>query len=221
MKPRVHRPGFFFCQCNCGIVRRLLLSSSCADLLAALAGAGPMQASGLLDHRDARGKYGLVHNIGLGGAAVVSLLRRPEFYREGGPDGRDRYFSFPVFPCGLRLTWLPLGWGIITRTSSGRLRVQTWIRSSRRHIRKGYLGSQSCEPLSFYVAMQSEYILMLTVDDIYTLSPTDLPAGSSQLMPSSHLPSLHSLLLHAPAVRVIAQLQDVSSLASYQYSRNA
>lgn len=60
----------------------------------ALAGAGPMQASGLFYHRDARGKYGLVHNIGLGGAAVISLLRRPEFYRAGGPDGRDRYFSF-------------------------------------------------------------------------------------------------------------------------------
>ncbi|KAH9981613.1 thiolase-like protein [Russula compacta] len=52
--------------------------------------AGPMQASGLFDGRDARGKYGLVHNIGLGGAAVINLLRRPEFYRAGGPDGRDR-----------------------------------------------------------------------------------------------------------------------------------
>jgi len=54
-----------------------------------------MQASGLFDHhRDVRGKYGLVHNIGLGGAAVISLLRRPEFYRAGGPDGRDRYCTF-------------------------------------------------------------------------------------------------------------------------------
>ena len=49
-----------------------------------------MQAPGLFDCQDARGKYGLVHNIGLGGAAVISLLRRPEFYREGGTDGRDR-----------------------------------------------------------------------------------------------------------------------------------
>lgn len=49
-----------------------------------------MQASGLFDHPDKRGKYGLVHNIGLGGAAVVSLLRRPEFWKEGGKDGRDR-----------------------------------------------------------------------------------------------------------------------------------
>jgi hypothetical protein len=48
-----------------------------------------MQAQGLFD-KDPRGKYGLVHNIGLGGAVVVSLLRRPEFYKEGGPDGRDR-----------------------------------------------------------------------------------------------------------------------------------
>jgi len=52
--------------------------------------AGPMQAPGLFDHPDKRGKYGLVHNIGLGGAAVVSLLRRPEFWKEGGKDGRDR-----------------------------------------------------------------------------------------------------------------------------------
>ncbi|KAH9985760.1 thiolase-like protein [Russula vinacea] len=52
--------------------------------------AGPMQAPGLFDGQDARGKYGLVHNIGLGGAAVISLLRRPKFYRAGGPDGCDR-----------------------------------------------------------------------------------------------------------------------------------
>ena len=55
------------------------------------AGAGPMQAQGLFDIPDKRGKYGLVHNVGLGGAVVVSLLRRPEFYKEGGKDGRDRY----------------------------------------------------------------------------------------------------------------------------------
>lgn len=49
-----------------------------------------MQAPGLFDINDKRGKYGLVHNVGLGGAVVVSLLRRPEFYKEGGRDGRDR-----------------------------------------------------------------------------------------------------------------------------------
>ncbi|KAI0358963.1 thiolase-like protein [Trametes cingulata] len=52
--------------------------------------AGPMQAPGLFDVPDKRGKYGLVHNIGLGGAVVCSLLRRPEFYAEGGEDGRKR-----------------------------------------------------------------------------------------------------------------------------------
>jgi len=62
-------------------------------------GAGPMQAPGLFDIADKKGKFGMVHNIGLGGAAVVSLLRRPEFFREGGVDGRNR----SVFQCGLLL----------------------------------------------------------------------------------------------------------------------
>ncbi|KAJ7104241.1 sterol carrier protein 2 [Mycena belliarum] len=52
--------------------------------------AGPMQAPGLFDVADARGKYGLVHNVGLGGAVVVSLMRRPEFFKPGGADGRTR-----------------------------------------------------------------------------------------------------------------------------------
>ncbi|KAJ7637682.1 sterol carrier protein 2 [Mycena polygramma] len=52
--------------------------------------AGPMQAPGLFDVADPRGKYGLVHNVGLGGAVVVSLLRRPEFYKPGGEDGKAR-----------------------------------------------------------------------------------------------------------------------------------
>ena len=50
-----------------------------------------MQAPGLFDVPDKRGKLGLVHNIGLGGAAVVSVLQRPDFYKEGGEDGRSRY----------------------------------------------------------------------------------------------------------------------------------
>jgi len=52
---------------------------------------GAMQVPGLLDGSgNGRGKFGLVHNIGLGGAAVVSLLRRPEFWKDGGEDGRAR-----------------------------------------------------------------------------------------------------------------------------------
>jgi len=49
-----------------------------------------MQAPSLFDIPDKRGKYGLVHNVGLGGAVVVSLLRRPEFFNAGGEDGRSR-----------------------------------------------------------------------------------------------------------------------------------
>lgn len=62
-----------------------------------------MQAPGLFDlpNGDKRGKYGLVHNIGLGGAVVVSLLRRPEFYQEGGIDGRDRWVLIPHVPSSL------------------------------------------------------------------------------------------------------------------------
>ena len=52
-----------------------------------------MQAPGLFDSPDKRGKYGLVQNIGLGGAVVCSLLRRPEFFKASRPDGRDRYGS--------------------------------------------------------------------------------------------------------------------------------
>ncbi|KZW02134.1 thiolase [Exidia glandulosa HHB12029] len=46
--------------------------------------AGPMQVPHLSN------KYGLVHNLGLGGACVVSLLKRPDFYKDGGEDGRSR-----------------------------------------------------------------------------------------------------------------------------------
>jgi sterol carrier protein 2 len=53
-----------------------------------------MQAPGLFGVPDKRGKFGLVHNIGLGGAVVVSLLRRPEFYKVGGTDGRTRFVIF-------------------------------------------------------------------------------------------------------------------------------
>jgi sterol carrier protein 2 len=55
-----------------------------------------MQAPGLFTTSDKRGKYGLVHNIGIGGAVVVSLLRRPEFFKPGGVDGRTRYVATSV-----------------------------------------------------------------------------------------------------------------------------
>ncbi|KII86519.1 hypothetical protein PLICRDRAFT_44117 [Plicaturopsis crispa FD-325 SS-3] len=61
--------------------------------------AGPMQAPGLFDIPDKRGKFGLVHNIGLGGAVVVSLLRRPEFYQPGGVDGNARVGYDHAYQC--------------------------------------------------------------------------------------------------------------------------
>ncbi|KIP08521.1 hypothetical protein PHLGIDRAFT_104158 [Phlebiopsis gigantea 11061_1 CR5-6] len=61
--------------------------------------AGPMQAPGLFDTPDKRGKFGLVQNIGLGGAVVCSLLRRPEFFEPAGPDGRDRLGYNHAFEC--------------------------------------------------------------------------------------------------------------------------
>jgi sterol carrier protein 2 len=50
--------------------------------------AGPMQAPNVAN------KLGLVHNVGLGGAVVISILKRPDFWKEGGKDGRDRYVAF-------------------------------------------------------------------------------------------------------------------------------
>ena len=66
-----------------------------------------MQAPGLFDVADKRGKYGLVHNIGLGGAVVCSLLRRPEVYAEGGEDGRKRCGRSPLI---LSLSLSRWGW---------------------------------------------------------------------------------------------------------------
>lgn len=56
--------------------------------------AGPMQdprcVPGELE-KHGETAYTLAHNVGLGGSAVVTIFRRPNFYRANGkPDGRDR-----------------------------------------------------------------------------------------------------------------------------------
>lgn len=81
-----------------------------------------MQAPGLFDTQDERGKYGLVHNIGLGGAVVVSLLRRPEFFKEGGADGRQRYILKSLGKCASDRS---SGWDTTMRTSVDQLRAKT------------------------------------------------------------------------------------------------
>ena len=76
-----------------------------------------MQAPGLFDTADPRGKYGLVHNIGIGGAVVCSLLRRPEFYRSGGQTGKDRCVFSPVHSSTAADNLTTVDWATITRTN--------------------------------------------------------------------------------------------------------
>ncbi|KAK4705856.1 hypothetical protein P7C70_g351, partial [Phenoliferia sp. Uapishka_3] len=55
--------------------------------------AGPLQAPEALPGvAEAKGKeaYGLAHNLGLGGACVVTVMKRPSFWKASGEDGRDR-----------------------------------------------------------------------------------------------------------------------------------
>lgn len=59
-------------------------SITCTKFNVSCEGSGPMQVPGATE------KFGLVHNIGLGGAVVCSLLRRPQFYKPGGKNGIDR-----------------------------------------------------------------------------------------------------------------------------------
>jgi hypothetical protein len=85
-------------------------------------GSSETQVPNLFNIPDKRGKYGLVHNLGLGGAVVVSLLRRPEFFEAGGEDGRTRCAFLELTLCaGLYRT---LGSGIIMDRSAGQ--SQMW-----------------------------------------------------------------------------------------------
>lgn len=107
--------------------------------------AGPMQAPGLFDDlaNDPRGKFALVHNIGLGGAAVVSLLRRPEFWKEGGEDGRDRYVPLiPHLPVYVAIELknshhlCHLGWDTTMHTNADLSPSRTWKRRDPSSTRK-------------------------------------------------------------------------------------
>ncbi|GAA96269.1 uncharacterized protein L969DRAFT_43785 [Mixia osmundae IAM 14324] len=51
---------------------------------------GDMQVPEVVPGKSGREAYCLAHNLGLGGAAVVTILKRPASYKVGGKDGRDR-----------------------------------------------------------------------------------------------------------------------------------
>lgn len=55
--------------------------------------AGKMQmedAAPGFKEKEGKEAYALAHNLGLGGSCVVTILKRPSFYKPGGKDGRDR-----------------------------------------------------------------------------------------------------------------------------------
>ncbi|KAK4057875.1 hypothetical protein OIO90_001094 [Microbotryomycetes sp. JL221] len=55
--------------------------------------AGPMQmedAKPGVKEKQGKQAYALAHNLGLGGSCVVTVLKRPEFFKQGGQDGRAR-----------------------------------------------------------------------------------------------------------------------------------
>ena len=99
-----------------------------------------MQAPWLFDLPGARGKYGLVYNIGLSDAVVVSLPR-PEFYHADGPDGRERqvvrFFIVYLLSSGPSSEW-----DIITLVIYVRSLLQIWTRSCPGRTWKSYCNVQ-------------------------------------------------------------------------------
>lgn len=64
--------------------------------------AGPMQDPECLPGvAESKGKqaYALAHNLGLGGSCVVTILKRPAFFKAGGADGRSRVGYNPGEEC--------------------------------------------------------------------------------------------------------------------------
>ena len=88
-----------------------------------------------------------MHNLGLGGAVVCSLLRRPEFYAEGGTDGRTRCVA--LLSRGRQQTNDGLlsraGSATTTRTSAGRSPARMSTGSRRASTRRTSSGSRGCE----------------------------------------------------------------------------
>lgn len=65
--------------------------------------AGPMQdervAPGSTLDKQGKTAYALAHNLGLGGSCVVTILKRPSFFKAGGEDGRARAGYNPGCEC--------------------------------------------------------------------------------------------------------------------------
>ncbi|KAH9024403.1 hypothetical protein EDB84DRAFT_1678107 [Lactarius hengduanensis] len=105
----------------------------------------------LFDLPDERGKYGLVHNIGLGGAVVVSLRRPKSYHADRRPTAQTDATD----------------WDIFTFMNCERLPVQMWTRSDPSRTRKGYCNLQSCEGGAIEFLEGASMLLLRALDVLY------------------------------------------------------